>query len=181
MTDDFVSAHGYAVGKADDGAFWPPAAARKFVGRRDAHDLGYAGKDLEVFVVKVRRRAYAGQYGLNGSCGAVDVEANHYEAFDYALDVFFGRGFLHGNNHDYFPVSPVLPGPLGGRQFILLQRAHYVDDAFVDVREFDVREGTLVSGPNIFENHLFPVRFVDREFGGTLQLADCPARHLPAR
>ena len=102
--DDFVAADADAVGKADDGAFRTEAAPGELVRRRDADDFGDAGEDFEFLVVESAGRAHAGEDGLHGAGGAVDVEADFHHALDDGLDFFFGRAILHSNNHDSFPV-----------------------------------------------------------------------------
>ena len=59
----------------------------------------------EVVVGEGAGGADAGEDGLHGARGAVDVEADFDHAFDDGLDLFFRRAVLHGNNHFSFPVS----------------------------------------------------------------------------
>ncbi len=110
-------------------------------------------------------RAHTRQNCLNRSRSAMNIEAHHNEAFDHSLDLFLARFFLHGNNHGYFPVSPGLALRC---QLILLQRAHHIDDAFVNVGQLDIRQRTMVGGANILEDHALAVGFIHRHRGGTL-------------
>ena len=115
--DDFAAADADAVGETDDGAFGAEAAAGEFIGRGDADDFGDAGEDFEFLVLEDAGGADAGEDGLDGPGGAVDVEADFHHALDDVLDLFFGRAILHSNNHFSFPVCVCAPDAGGfGRE-----------------------------------------------------------------
>jgi hypothetical protein len=60
-----------------------------------------------------------------------------------------------------------------------LQGTHHVDDALVDVRQFNVWQGTLVRRPYIGVDHLFARRFIHRQLCGSFQVANLLRRSRP--
>ena len=90
------------LGKLHDGAFGPEAAAGELVGRRDANDLRHTGQQFEILVIELSGRAYTGQYGLDSSGSAVNIESDFDHPLDNSLYLVVGGSFLHCNNHGYF-------------------------------------------------------------------------------
>ncbi len=86
--DDLLAADDDAVGEGDLGSFGAEAAAGELVGAGDAVGVVDALEHLELGDIEVGGGADAGEDGLGGSGGAVDVEAEFDHAFDYVLDGF---------------------------------------------------------------------------------------------
>ena len=64
-------------------------------------DLLHAGKYFQVAGVEIGARADRRENGLALAGGAVHGEAHADQVFDHILDLLFGCGFLHCDNHRF--------------------------------------------------------------------------------
>ena len=105
MTWRAVAADLYAVGELDLRAFGAKGAAGQLVGRADAVDVQHAGQQFEFAELDVGGGADAGQDGLVGAGGSMNVDSGFHHGVDDCIDLLFGGLLLHGYNHCFFPVS----------------------------------------------------------------------------
>ena len=126
--------------------------------------FGDAGQHFEVRCDRNARACPRRPDGLDGAGGAVDVEADLDHALDHALDLLLrSRSPALQRSCVHFPVS-VPSWPFGrDAELIFLQRAHHVDDALVDVGQFDIGQRPVIGGAHILEDDPLAVRLVDRQ------------------
>src|SRR5690348_7777970 len=67
----------------------------------------------------------------------------------------------------------------GRGQLVLLERAHHVDDALVNVLQLNVGERSVVGRADIVKDDALAVRLVNGEVGGAFELADFVRRRGP--
>ena len=136
------------------------------------------------------------------------IHARLFHGVDHGIHLFFGCFFLHRDNHCFFPCLWRRPGvpsdtskslgwlcarcvawlpalclcclraSLAG-QLVPLQCPHHVDNAFINMRQLDVRQRTFVGRAHIGVDNLLAIRLVDRQRGGSLQIADHLRRARP--
>ena len=94
-------------------------------------------EDFKVTGVEVNARADSGEDGLSFSGGAVDREAHANQVFGDILNLYFGCGFLHGNDHNFlvvnvrfdFGIVRLIGQVRFGSDLLTLYLSHDVDDA----------------------------------------------------
>jgi hypothetical protein len=86
--------------RPDDSALRLEGAAGEFVRCGDLNNFTNALEKLDVPMID-RRASHGPKHGVGGARGPMHVKTQLDEAIDHLLDLFFGRPFLHYNNHKF--------------------------------------------------------------------------------
>ena len=148
-----------------DGARGPERAARQLVRRNNAVRFLHALHQFDDRGVEVLAAADAAQDRVNHARRTVDVKTVFHQTVDNLLDLRLRGALLHDDEH--------VPGSvLCVRHPVLLDAAHFVDDALENALQPVRRQRTVVVRVDVIENLSLPVGLVDRQRGGPLRAAD---------
>ncbi len=96
---NFFAAHLHAVRKLNHRSLRTKAAPRQLVRRANAMHFHHPAQHFQVARVEIGARAHGGKNGLPLASGAVNRESHFDQVLNHHLNLVFGCGVLHRDNH----------------------------------------------------------------------------------
>jgi len=75
--------------------------SHEFVGRADAVNFFDTGEHFQVARVEINAPAHGGQHRLPRTSGTMHCKPHSHQVIGNVLDLGFGGGFQHCNNHSF--------------------------------------------------------------------------------